>query len=82
MMYRRALLPPPAQHQLPEQRLHITCIVANEEEELKADFYTEIPITAIIISDGPAHLQLCLEFPPELGQLSDPDNRAKPLCIP
>ena len=73
-LYRKALLQPTILTPLPDEKLRVAIICADSTDSLKATFYSEITITATILTQGPAHVQLFLHFPENLALLCDQDE--------
>ena len=73
-LFRKALLQPPIQARLPDEKLGVATICTDGTDTLRATFYSEITINAIIQQHGPAHVQLVLHFPETLGLLCDQDD--------
>jgi hypothetical protein len=73
-LFRKALLQPPIQAPLPDEKLCVATICTDSTDTLIATFYSEITITATVLPKGPAHVQLFLHFPENLALLCDQDE--------
>ena len=73
-LFRKALLQPPIQAPLPDEKLCVATICTDSTDTLRATFYSEITITATVLPKGPAHVQLFLHFPENFTLLCDQDE--------